>query len=109
MLHMLRGGRQGSQESDGTGSDALTAGAGDANDRAEEMRNRSGGYVNSGPEGMVVKVRLANGPVCDSSIAPLAGSRATSNSFLQVVWIGVTALCCQPRLASGSSKGLESG
>ena len=41
--------------------------------------------MNSGPEGMVVKVRLANGPVWDSSIALLAGSRAVSNSFRQVV------------------------
>ena len=49
------------------------------------MRNRSGGYANSGPEGMVVKVRLVNGPACDSSIARLAGLRAVSNAFRQVV------------------------
>ena len=51
MLHMLRGGRQGSQESDGTGSDAQTAGAGDANDGAEECGTGRVGMRTPGRKG----------------------------------------------------------
>ena len=54
------------------------------------------GYVTSEVYGMVVKALLANGPVCESGMAWLAGSNVWYNPVLAAVLKGREACCCQP-------------
>ena len=58
------------------------------------------GYVTSEVYGMVAKALLANGPVCESGMAWLAGSNVWYNPVLAAVLKGREACCCQPACES---------
>ena len=44
-----------------------------------------------------MKVRLAKGPVCEASMASLAGSRCVSSSACCAAWVACAACCRHPR------------
>ena len=64
--------------------------------RSKRMRKMLSGYVTSEVYAMVAKALLANGPVCESSIAWLAGSNLWYNPVLAAVLRGRETCCCQP-------------
>ena len=75
------------------------------------MRGVGQTLVKPWPHGMVVKVLLAKSPVCEASMAWLAGSRCVSSSACCAAWVVCAACCCHPRwkvagLLSSASKGV---